>query len=62
MRGYPGALAAGTADESGGDAPDAALGRLFDYYLGAAGAAMDVLHPAEAALNERPRLPAVSRR
>ncbi|MEO3923373.1 tetratricopeptide repeat protein [Micromonosporaceae bacterium B7E4] len=55
MRGYAGALAASTADESGGDAPDAALGRLFDHYLGAAAAAMEVLHPAEAA--ERPQVP-----
>ena len=33
-----------------------ALTRLFDYYLAAAAAAMDVLFPAEAA--QRPRIPA----
>lgn len=34
----------------------AALTRLFDHYLGAAAAAMDVLHPAEA--HRRPRITA----
>jgi tetratricopeptide (TPR) repeat protein/transcriptional regulator with XRE-family HTH domain len=39
------------------DAEDgpAALGRLFDYYLGTAAAAMDLLHPGE--IHRRPRLP-----
>jgi hypothetical protein len=33
-----------------------ALTRLFDYYLAAAAAAMDILYPAEA--HRRPRIPA----
>ncbi|HEV7899567.1 MAG TPA: tetratricopeptide repeat protein [Planosporangium sp.] len=44
------ATAGGAADD-----PRAALGRLFDYYLAAAAAAMDRLYPAEA--HRRPRIP-----
>jgi tetratricopeptide (TPR) repeat protein/transcriptional regulator with XRE-family HTH domain len=44
------------ADERHGEeAPRTALTRLFDYYLAAAAAAMDVLVPAEA--HRRPRVP-----
>jgi DNA-binding SARP family transcriptional activator/Tfp pilus assembly protein PilF len=44
------AYACGLAAEHGGepgDAPDEALARLYDYYLGAACDAMDILVPAE---------------
>jgi tetratricopeptide (TPR) repeat protein len=50
------AYAAGRAGDA--DPPTvrrAAMTRLFDYYLGASAAAMDVLHPAEA--DRRPRIP-----
>ncbi|HKT04181.1 MAG TPA: tetratricopeptide repeat protein, partial [Rugosimonospora sp.] len=40
--------------EDGPSARRAARGRLFDYYLAAAAAAMDVLHPAE--VHKRPRV------
>ncbi len=44
LRAYARTLA---ADQDGDRAQQAALTRLFDYYLGAAAAAMDVLFPAE---------------
>jgi tetratricopeptide (TPR) repeat protein/transcriptional regulator with XRE-family HTH domain len=44
-----------TATDSGGRC-EQALTRLFDYYLAAAAAAMDILYPAEA--HRRPRIPA----
>ncbi len=44
LRAYARTLA---ADQDGGQEQQAALTRLFDYYLGAAAAAMDVLFPAE---------------
>ncbi len=44
LRAYARALA---ADKDGGREHQAALTRLFDYYLGAAAAAMDLLFPAE---------------
>ncbi len=43
------------ADRDTGGQRDQALTRLFDYYLAAVGAAMDILFPAEAYL--RPRVP-----
>jgi DNA-binding SARP family transcriptional activator/Tfp pilus assembly protein PilF len=47
--------------DAGGDGRDAreALGRLFDYYVAAAAAAMDVLHPVETARRVRPSLPTI---
>jgi tetratricopeptide (TPR) repeat protein len=51
LRAYATGLA-GAEDST--DDPQAALGRLFDYYLAAAAAAMDRLHPAEA--HRRPRI------
>ncbi len=53
LRGYATGLA-GAAEFS--DESRAARGRLFDYYLGTAAAAMDVLYPAEA--GQRPQVPA----
>ncbi len=52
LRDYARELAAGQDGETG---QHEALGRLFDYYLSTAGAAMDTLHPAER--QHRPRLP-----
>jgi tetratricopeptide (TPR) repeat protein/transcriptional regulator with XRE-family HTH domain len=52
LRAYAASLA--TAQDSD-EQRRAALGRLFDYYLAAAAAAMSRLHPAEAHL--RPRIP-----
>jgi DNA-binding SARP family transcriptional activator/Tfp pilus assembly protein PilF len=46
LRAYACGLAAEHGSEQG-DAPDEALARLYDYYLGAACDAMDVLVPAE---------------
>jgi DNA-binding SARP family transcriptional activator/tetratricopeptide (TPR) repeat protein len=43
--------------ESLAEDPRAARGRLFDFYLATAAAAMDLLHPAET--HRRPRVPAV---
>ncbi len=43
-----------TAARDTGGQPDQALTRLFDYYLSAAAAAMDILFPAEA--HQRPRI------
>jgi DNA-binding SARP family transcriptional activator/Tfp pilus assembly protein PilF len=43
------------AEQAAGPAGTAALTRLFDYYLHAASAAMDLLHPAER--DRRPRIP-----
>ena len=53
LRAYARELA-GTEDSEGGR--QAALTRLFDYYLYAAATAMDTLYPAE--LQRRPRIPA----
>jgi tetratricopeptide (TPR) repeat protein/transcriptional regulator with XRE-family HTH domain len=52
LRGYARELAAAHDGETG---QHEALGRLLDYYLHTAGAAMDTLHPAER--QHRPRLP-----
>jgi tetratricopeptide (TPR) repeat protein len=52
LRAYATSLAT-TKDAA--DDPSAALGRLFDYYLGAVAAAMNTLHPAEA--HRRPSIP-----
>jgi DNA-binding SARP family transcriptional activator/tetratricopeptide (TPR) repeat protein len=46
LRDYARGLAEGTDPEAD---RDAALARLFGYYIGTAAAAMDVLHPADAA-------------
>jgi DNA-binding SARP family transcriptional activator/tetratricopeptide (TPR) repeat protein len=46
LRAYAAGLA---ADLDGTDGTGAALSRLFDYYLGAANLAVDILHPAERA-------------
>jgi DNA-binding SARP family transcriptional activator len=60
-----GGLATGTADRSPAErgspaAPgsQAALGRLFDYYLATSSAAMDRLFPGE--VQQRPRIPATT--
>ena len=50
LRAYAGQLATKNGDEDA----RAGLGRLFDYYLAAASAAMDVLHPSESV--RRPRI------
>jgi DNA-binding SARP family transcriptional activator/Tfp pilus assembly protein PilF len=50
LRAYAASLAAKDTDTD----PRAASGRLFDYYLSVASAAMDALHPAEA--DRRPRI------
>jgi tetratricopeptide (TPR) repeat protein len=51
LRGY--AIRRSDAEDTD-DQRRAALGRLFDYYLATAAAAMDTLHPAEASI--RPRI------
>jgi len=63
LRAYAANLAAGddaydanpAAGDDAGEDPRSALGRLFDYYVATAAAAMDHLYPAE--IGRRPRVP-----